>query len=90
MTQLISQKEPVARKNYRCMAYDWIKDQGWAEGDYTLEEAKAIEQMKGRGGMIEKGEKYIRQFCVNGGDSWTWKANKEMHDICLKYDMYEV
>ena len=33
--------------------------------------------------MIPKGARYLRQFCVDGGDAWTWISHEDCHEAAL-------
>jgi len=85
MKVLLHELRPVARKEYRCMAYDIIDDYS----EFTHDELKAYARMKRNGGMIQKGERYLRQSCVRDGEVYEWIANIEMHNICIKDDLYD-
>lgn len=33
--------------------------------------------------IIPPGVRYLRQFCVDGGDSWTWITHQDCHEAAL-------
>ena len=33
--------------------------------------------------FIPKGAKYLKQFCVDGGHAWTWRAHIDCHDCAV-------
>lgn len=82
---------PTAKKIHDCDASLWI-----VNGDLhetfrccTWEEKKDIIRAKRNGWKIQPGQKYLRQAVVFEGRMSTFKAIPEMHDICVKYDIYE-
>lgn len=91
MGRLIAESRPKARKEYECLAYGVICNTGWTVDDLDLNEGElaSIAQIEERGGKIQKGEVYVRQFCEQNGDHYSWIANIEMHQICLDHELYE-
>jgi len=57
MDRLLTDERPIARQEYHCQASDWINGCGWADGDWTQDEAEAIEAAKKDGWKIHKGER---------------------------------
>lgn len=91
MTQLISQKEPKARKNYNCMASEFIRNCGNLRGlTFTFSEWRAIISARNNNWEVKKGEIYIRQYCEYEGRTYSFIAIPEIHKICIKYDYYEI
>ncbi len=50
----------------------------------TTQAARKTHRCDSCGRMIEKGQTYHRQRCVDGGDAWTYKT----HDHCRKASVY--
>lgn len=82
---------PTARKLYSCMASEWI-----VNGDLhetfrccTWEEKKDIIRARRNNWQIHPGQKYLRQAMIWEGMLGTFRAIPEMHNICVKYDLYE-
>lgn len=90
-TQIGETTHPKARKTYRCMASDWIVNGDLYEifRGCTREERRAIVKARRNRWSIQPGQIYVRQAMVWDGRMGTFKAIPEMHDICLKYDLYE-
>lgn len=90
-TQIGETTYPKARKKYRCMASDWIVDGDLYETfrccDYS--EKREIIRAKRNNWTIQPGDKYLRQAIVFEGRMDTFRAIPEMHEICLKYDLYQ-
>lgn len=82
---------PKARKDYRCMASEWITNGDLAETVYhcSYAEKRAIVRAKRNGWKIKKGERYLRQCIVWEGRLETFRAIPAMHEICLKQDLYQ-
>jgi len=82
---------PKARKVYHCQASDWI-----LYGDFweTLrccnwDEKRDIVRAKRNNYRIQPGQQYLRQAIVFEGRMETFRAIPAMHDICIKYDLYQ-
>lgn len=87
--EVSTQTEPVASKDYHCDAAHWILNSGYEEQDYEPEDWKAIKKAESEGWRILKGTPYI---CVRGkfdGEFCTYRARKDLNDICLKYELFE-
>ena len=93
MTTLVHQQTPKARKNHWCDACMFVDAYGSLrqiidEHDFTFTERRALVRAWENNRQIQKGDVYIRQFCVDGDDAYTFKAIPEIHEICIKYDFY--
>lgn len=79
---------PIAKKDYDCDACEWLSA---SIGDFnmTYQEAKQYIKAKRNGFMIKKGQLYKKQFMKADGEVYTFRAIPEIHNICLKYDLYE-
>ena len=86
---VLSESRPIARKEHECMACDFILASGINGFGYSFSELSLIVKAKRKGYKISKGDKYIRQNNVFDGELYTFKAIPEMHDICVKYELYE-
>lgn len=89
--EVLSQQTPVARKDYSCMACEWLNNSGYANvDDLTPQEWIAYQKAENNGFKVKKGERYIRQNNKFDGKVYTFIAIPEIDDICHKYDLYEV
>ena len=89
MAYLINEITPIARKDYYCMACDWINNGiGFNGIGFSFSEYREIVKAKQNGFKIKKGEKYIRQFLNDGGGCYEFIAKQSIHDICVKHDLY--
>lgn len=88
MCMLISESRCKARKAHSCMAYEYLNGFG-VELELTYAEKRAIVRAKLNGGKIQPGEEYIRQFMDWDGEKGTYKAIPAIHDICIKYDVFD-
>lgn len=80
-----------ARKEHTDMAWEFVREGILAyRHDWKLKfsEWRMIARMKEKKGKILKGEPYYWQFNTDGGDSWLFKASKEMYGICINYDLF--
>ena len=58
--------------------------------NFTFSELRSIVNARNSGQRILPGERYLRSAVVNGyGDFFDFKARPEIHQICLKYNLYE-
>ena len=88
MTRLLRVTNPVARKDYPCMASEWICN-GSELLDFTFSERKLIVKAYRNNWKIKKGERYTYQSMVCCGEFYVFKAITDLHFICIKYDIYE-
>lgn len=89
MATLISEQTPIAKKDYECMASLFLDGVGRPDFFDCISDYRAYIKARNNGFKVRKGEKYIRQFCRDsGGDTYTFIAIPEIHEICLKYDLY--
>lgn len=80
-----------ARKGYTCQAFENIKESVLCypiDFKLTFSEWRQVAMMRENGGRIFKGDSYYWQFNTDGSDTWMFRANKAMHDLCVKYDLY--
>ena len=88
--EILSETKPKARKDYNCMACEWFNNSGYiAEEELTKEELAAYKKAEDSNFEIKKGEEYIRQNNKYDGEIYTFRAIPEMHEICIKYDLYD-
>lgn len=87
--QVLSESTPIAKKSHDCMACEFIFNNGIDGNGFTRPELRAISKARRNKCKILKGEEYIKQNNVCDGEFYMFKAIPAMHDICIKYDMYE-
>jgi len=88
--QIGSTTYPKARKQHNCMASDWIVNylQDVVEMcDYS--EKRELVKARRNKWKILPGQKYVRQAMVWEDKLGTFKAIPAMHDIRIKYSLYE-
>lgn len=85
MIQVIHSKTLRARKVYQCNAY-WDARECNCLSD---EEQCQVDIMSLKEGKIQKGDLYVRQFNTDGGQTWTYRASVEMHNICIKHQLFD-
>lgn len=82
----------TAKKDYDCMACEWI-DHDLRDiiqsNNFTFTELRAIATAKENNWKILKGQRYGRQAMVSDGEFYLFKFIPEIHEICVKYDLYE-
>lgn len=80
---------PVARKDYHCQASDWIDNTlGWNEEEYEEADRPAIRKALAEGKKILKGTQYVKVTGKWEGEFDTFRARKDLNDICHKYELY--
>ena len=91
MATLLRESAPIARKDYNCMASDWLTNDYWwrSENLFTFSEFRSIAKAKANNWKVKKGEKYIRNAMVHEVKFYEFIAIPEIHAICTKYDIYE-
>jgi hypothetical protein len=92
MISTIHHSVQVARRDYHCDGCECLFDgrdyKINTHTKFTISEMRAIIKTKNNNFMIKKGEKYIRQFNTDGGDTWTYRSIPEIHEICIKYNIF--
>lgn len=89
MTKVLGESTPVARKAYTCNACEWLIEALGAEA-FTIAEYRLIVKARRDRWRIHPGQRYIKQFSVDmWGEAYTFRARPEMHELCLKHDLYE-
>lgn len=88
MTDLLRELNPKARKNYPCQASEWIFNMFEPE-DFTFSEKRDLVRARRNGFKIHKGEDYTYQSLVDAGEFSTFRAITALHEMCIKYDIYE-
>jgi len=86
---ILRNSNPTARKDYFCDACEYILNNGINGLGWTISELRIIVKAKRKGYKIIKGEKYIHQVGIYNGDFGVFKAIPEIHELCLKYDLYD-
>lgn len=88
--EILSESLPKARKDHECMACEWLNNSGYAtKEDLTKDEWLAYQLAESNKWTIKKGQKYIRQNNKYDGRVYSFTAIPEIHEICLKYDLYD-
>ncbi len=80
---------PIARKDYRCEASTWIIECGLGEVTFTFAELRTIAKAKREGWKIKKGQRYFKCAGKWYGEWSTFRARQDMHELCIKYDLYQ-
>ena len=89
MITVISESKPVARKEHDCYACEWLLANGVNGMGYSFFELRQIAKAKRNKWKIVKGQKYVKQNNVFDGMVYTYKAIPEIHEICLKHNLYD-
>tara|TARA_R110000764_G_scaffold146819_1_gene234604 strand:- start:3658 stop:3930 length:273 start_codon:yes stop_codon:yes gene_type:complete len=89
MITVLSESEPVVRKEHNCDASDWILSAGIDGVGFSISEKRALVKARRNKWKISKGQKYIRQGNIQDGELYTFKAIPELHSICLKCNLYD-
>lgn len=77
----------TARKNYNCSAMDWIENADDLD-ELSAEELAAVEKARDEGGMILKGQEYLKVSGKWDGEWSVFRARPEIDAICKKHDFY--
>jgi hypothetical protein len=87
MIRVISESEPTARKDHDCDSCDWLCN-GFGYVDFSFSDLRNIAKAKKQHWKIKKGQKYQKQINVCDGEIYTFKSIPEIHEICIKHDLY--
>ena len=93
MVELIAELRPKARKDHDCHACEFLNgyyDFGLKDLvgiGLSFSEWRQIIKAKNNKWKIKKGDIYLRQT-VRYDEISTFKAIPEIHEICIKHDLY--
>ena len=86
---LLKEEYHTARKEYSCNACNFIEIQDIRNYlKLTISEWRAIITARNNGWKIKKGERYLYQVAVCDGDFCVLRSIPDIHDICIKHDLY--
>lgn len=90
MITILQQSQRKAAKNYHCDACSFLFNEDISDLKLTFSEKLAVVRARNNGYKIMKGESYIYQFNRddNGREAWTYRAIPEIHEICIKYELF--
>ena len=88
MAHLISEVTRKARKSHYCMASVFVTEDPRDYEDFTKDEKRVVDRARENDFIIIIGDDYFTQFIRYGNSVYTFKAIPEMHEICIKYDLY--
>ena len=88
MVTIISTTNRKARKMHQCNACLFLFEADYRNLGATVSEYRAIANAKQKNGKIYPGETYDEVFYEDGGAVGTFRQKPEIHEICLKYDLY--
>jgi len=99
MHTILKQKQVTARKDHWSdVGCNFDYAQAASSNGYNIEEFKAngmtdeeiqsILAAKERKFSIKKGEKYYYQVGIYDGELYTYRSPIDMHELCVKYDLY--
>lgn len=88
MPEIIRESKPVARKHYPCEASHWINQASLADAEYEPDDLLLLSAAKADRYKILPGHKYVCQVQRVEGLIETFRARIDMHNICLKYELY--
>jgi hypothetical protein len=77
-----------ARKHHACGAWYWFDRSCYGPQDITPDDWLIVEAARADRGRILPGQEYIYQVSVDGDGFREFRARKDMHRICMKYDLY--
>lgn len=89
MTQLLKQTTPKARKEYDCMASEWVRECLPDLSGLSFTEKRAIVNARAKNYKIEVGETYLRQVVKYDGELISCTMIPEIHAICINHDLYQ-
>ena len=95
MTTLKEKEIKAVRKDHNCNACEWLVN-GDAltmirrgEIKLTISERRAIVKAKQNNWKVKKGQRALYHVGIYDGDFYYCYSIPEIHDICVKYDLYE-
>ena len=87
MFELISETTRKARKQYNCMAWDWLCNV-IRDGILTEFELGRIAAHRAHGFKIDVNDEYYCATMKGDNGIYTFRAIPDLHKICIKHDLY--
>lgn len=85
----IRNERRVARRSYPCGAAEFVIDAlNNHPNPFTFSELRIIAKAKKNNWRIQEGEQYVYQFNKFSGETYTFRANKELHALCVEHELY--
>ncbi len=88
--EVIKESFHVARKSHDCQGCEMLNTAAIQDWSLGFGELRDYAKAKKGNFKINKGERYLKQVNKYEGTIYTFKVKPEIHDICIKYDAYEV
>lgn len=80
--------KPKARKEHHCQASDWILNFPYTEY-FDEEEKEVFDQARREDFKILVGTKYMMFQGKWNGEFTTYRARKDLNDLCIKYEIFD-
>ena len=88
--EVIREEKPVACKDYICdSCMILIESLPYMSDSLTFNEKRAIVKARRNKWKIKKGQVYSKQVNKMDGEIYNFKSIPEIHEICLKHDLYQ-
>ena len=84
---LRNESKPSARKAYECDACEWLINVG--TDDLSEDELTLYEQAKNESFSIQPGQTYVKVEGIWDGEFTVFRARPEIHELCIKYNIYD-
>ena len=86
---ILSAKIRTSKKHHRCDACRLFLESNLGEKDVTPEEWLIVEECKADEWKINPLSKYKEVRCVDSGEIFVNRFRIDMHNICLKYELFD-
>lgn len=80
--------ERTARKEHKCMSCEWLAEFDDFSGFSFAEKRVLVTLLRKKGGMIQKGDKYMEYVGKFEGEIHKTRYHKAAHELCKKHDVY--
>lgn len=88
MSELIRESTPIARRHYPCEASHWINQSNFGDEEFEPDELLLLSAAKADRFKIRPGTRYLNQVQRVDGRIENFRARIDMHNLCLKYELY--
>lgn len=90
MFELIRESTHTARKEYVCMACEWLNAGDPCIDEMTFAEKREYVKMRRQQFKIQPGQRYLRQVCKDlDGKLYTYRANPVLHQVCTRLEAWD-
>ena len=86
--EVSTETRPVARKEYGCVACEWIAQADWGQGYMKFADLRTVVKIRREDCKIKIGDRYIKICGLWEGEWTTFRARIDADSLCQDYELY--